>query len=473
MKHQDTPGFLKTKHGITASQYLDPSQILVISFFMMILLGTIFLMLPISSNTGEATPFIDCFFTATSAVCVTGLVVVNTLAHWSVFGKIVILICIQVGGLGFMTLVSMLFIVTGRRITLKNRLIMQEALNFNTTAGIVRFIKYIVMGTLLIELIGAVLLSLVFIPEYGFIKGVGYAVFHAISGFCNAGFDLIGDSSLTPYVGNGIVNFTIMGLIIIGGLGYNVWSDTYKAFEFKLRAGEHFTWKQACYRLSIHTRLVWIITMGLLVFGFIFFFFAEFNNVNTLGELPLKEKIYAAMFQSVTPRTAGFNTISLSDLTDASKMMTVILMFIGGSPAGTAGGIKTVTAGVLILCAISTIKGKDQTVVFKKRIPMQIIARALAIVMIATTIVLTVLIILTFSESASFMELLFEVVSAFGTVGVTLGITPTLSYIGKIVIIITMFIGRLGPITIAVALMIRQSKYKGTIQYPEEKILVG
>ncbi|MGL4736066.1 MAG: TrkH family potassium uptake protein [Cellulosilyticaceae bacterium] len=463
----------KSTQGIVFKEKLGPSQILVGGFFVVILIATGLLMLPISSNTGEATSFIDALFTSTSAVCVTGLAVVNTLEHWSEFGKLVILLCIQIGGLGFMTMVSMIFILMGKKITLKNRLIMQEALSFNTTAGIVRFTKLIVKLTLAVEGAGALLLALVFVPEHGLFKGIAYAIFHSISAFCNAGFDLVGGSSLTPYVGNGIVNFTVMALIICGGLGFTVWIDTYNAVKAKREAAEHFTWKQALYKLSLHTKIVWIITIALIVGGFIFFFAMEYANPATLGALTFKEKLYAALFQSVSPRTAGFNTIPLADLTMPSKLMTMILMFIGGSPAGTAGGIKTVTIGVLILCALSTIKGKESTVIFRRKIPTSIILRALTVIMIAFTVVFTMLMILTVTEDAAFIDIMFEVVSAFATVGLTLGITPALSLPGKLIIILLMFIGRLGTVTMAVALMIKQEKNKGAIQYPEEKIMVG
>lgn len=465
---------LNEHHGIFKSS-LGPSQILVSGFLALILVGTVLLMLPISSQSGEATNFIDALFTATSATCVTGLVVVNTLEHWSLFGKIVILSCIQIGGLGFMSLVSMIFVFMGKKITLKNRLIMQEAFSSNTMAGIVRFTKAVVILTFVVEGIGAFLLSFVFIPEFGFIKGIGYSIFHAISAFCNAGFDVIGPDSLTPYVGNGLVNFTIMGLIIGGGLGFVVWIDTYNMIKTKRESAEHFTWKQAFYKLPLHTKLVWMITIILIVVGAVFFFLVEFKNPNTLGALSLKDKVYAALFQSVSPRTAGFNTLPLAELTPASKLMSIILMFIGGSPAGTAGGVKTVTVGVLILCAMSTIKGRENTVVFNRRIPASVINRALTVIMIAITAIFGMLMILTVTENAGFLEILFEVVSAFATVGSTLGITASLTIIGKIMIIILMFIGRLGPVTIAVALMVRQrkAKEKVSIQYPEEKVMVG
>lgn len=465
---------LNEQHGIFRSS-LGPSQILVAGFLALILVATVLLMLPISSQSGQSTAFIDALFTSTSAVCVTGLVVVNTLEYWSLFGKIIILLCIQIGGLGFMSLVSMIFVFMGKKITLKNRLIMQEALSSNTTAGVVRFTKAVVQLTFLVEGIGAFFLSFVFVPEYGLLKGIGYSIFHAISAFCNAGFDLIGGNSLTPYVGNGIVNFTIMGLIVAGGLGFCVWIDTYHMIKMKRQSAEHFTWKQAFYKMPLHTKLVWTITIFLVVFGFVFFFLAELGNPNTLGALSFKDKIYAALFQSIAPRTAGFNTLTLTELTPASKLMSVILMFIGGSPAGTAGGVKTVTIGVLVLCAISTIKGRESTVAYKRRIPRTVIARALTVVIIAITVIMGTLMVLTVTENADFMALLFEVVSAFATVGSTLGLTPNLTVIGKMIIIILMFIGRLGPVTIAVALMVRQgrAKEKQGIQYPEEKVMVG
>lgn len=476
MKQNETPGFIKLNRGTMLTKRLHPTQILVGGFLAVILIGSILLSLPISSASGSYTSFEDALFTATSAVCVTGLVVVNTAAHWSLFGKIVILICIQIGGLGFMSLVSMIFVALGKRITLKNRMVMQEALNFKTTAGVVRFTKMIVKGTLIVEGVGALLLAFVFVPEYGLGKGIWYSIFHAISAFCNAGFDIIGDSSLTPYVGNTIVNFVIMALIIIGGLGFSVWLDTYKAIERKIKAPKNYTWRQTVNKLCLHTKLVYVITAVLLVVGFVVIWVLEFTNPGTLGALTFKEKIYAALFQSVSPRTAGFNTVNLAELTDTSKLFTILLMMIGGSPAGTAGGIKTVTIGVLVLCAISTIKGNNQTVIFKRRISFNTITRSLTIVMIAISVVIVSVGGLSLTEEFTFMEILFETVSAFATVGTTLGITPLLSSIGKLLIIIVMFIGRLGVITTAVALMVRQGNKensKGNIQYPEEKVMVG
>lgn len=472
MNSKKKPAFIKNINQMLPFSHLGPAQILVIGFLVIIIIGACLLALPIASQNNQSIPFLDALFTATSATCVTGLVVVNTYAHWTLFGKVVIISLIQVGGLGFMTLVSMIFVLLGKKISLRDRLIMQEALSQDTTAGIVRFTRQIVRGTLIVEGVGALLLSIKFIPEYGFLKGSWYAVFHSISAFCNGGFDIIGDANLTPYRGSVIVNFTIMGLIILGGLGFGVWMDVLGGFKRKLKDKRNFTWKQTFQRLSLHTKLVLVMSGYLIVIGFIFFFIAEFKNVDTLGLLSFKDKVLGALFQSVSPRTAGFNTMDLGAMKDASKFMTIILMFIGGSPAGTAGGIKTIAVGVLVICAISTIKGKDSTEVFHRRIPAKAILRSLAVIMIALAVVLGITIILSFTEDAPFIDLLFEATSGFATVGLTLGVTPGLSFLGKIIMIIDMFIGRLGPVTMAVAIIIRQGNHKSTIQYPEEKVIV-
>lgn len=451
---------------------IGPAQILVAGFLITILIGTGLLSLPIASKGNESLPFVDTLFTATSSVCVTGLTVVNTSAHWSLFGKVVIISLIQIGGLGFMTLVSMLFVLLGKKITLRDRLIMQEALSQDTTAGIVRFTKQIVKGTLIVEGVGALFLSARFVPEYGLLKGIWYSVFHSISGFCNAGFDIIGDSSMGPYVGDPIVNMTLVALIVVGGLGFGVWMDLISGLQNKMTTNNKFTWKQIFNKLALHTKLVLTITFSLIGLGFLFFFLAEFTNPGTLGALSFKEKILAALFQSVSPRTAGFNTIALESMRDASKFTMMILMFIGGSPAGTAGGIKTTAAGVLVLCAISTVKGKESTEVFKRRIPFKAILRSLAVIMISLGVILGITIILSFTEDAQFIDLFFEAISGFATVGSTLGVTANLSVAGKIIMIINMFIGRLGPVTMVVAIMIKQGETKKLIQYPEEKVII-
>lgn len=441
---------------------LAPTQILVMGFAIVILIGAVLLNLPIASQDGQSVGFINALFTSTSAVCVTGLVVVDTGTYWTTFGKTVILILIQVGGLGFMTMATMFFVLLGKKISLRERLVMQEALNQYSLAGIVRFTKYILVGTFIIEGIGALFLSFRFVPEYGWIKGISYGIFHAISAFCNAGFDLIGGGrSLTPYVADPIVNFTIWTLVIVGGIGFSVIVDI---------NNNHRTLK----RLSLHTKMVLIITVLLLGVGFGGFLLLEWNNSATLSELSIGGKLMAGFFQAMTPRTAGFNTIPLDEMTNASKMLTMVLMYIGGSPASTAGGIKTATLGVILFTVFSVIRGKEDTELFNRRVSRDIVNRALTVAVIGLTLIMIVTMILMITERhLNFEDILFEAISAFGTVGLSLGITSELSNTGRLVIVFMMFAGRVGPLTIAFALARRQKKNKGIIKYPEGKILVG
>ncbi|WP_423243540.1 TrkH family potassium uptake protein [Anaerophilus nitritogenes] len=449
---------MRKKHDLFQ---LDPSQILVLGFLIVIMIGAILLNLPIASRNGQSVGFINAFFTATSAVCVTGLVVVDTGTHWTVFGQTIIILLIQVGGLGFMTMGTFIAFLFGKKITLKERLVMKEALSQFSMSGIVRFTKYILITTFIIESIGAILLSFKFIPRFGWIKGIAYGIFHAISAFCNAGFDLIGNfSSLTGYVDDILVNFVICTLIIGGGLGYTVILEMITKKRFS--------------RFSLHSKMVLSSTIILIVVGVVAIFLLEYNNPDTLKNLSFKGKFISSMFQSVSPRTAGFNTLPIDKMTMASIFFIILLMFIGGSPAGTAGGIKTTTAGVLILTIISVIKGKDDTEIFNRRIAKELINRALAVIGIAMMIVIIMTILLSITEVGfEFIEILFEVVSAFGTVGLSMGITSKLTHIGKILIAVTMFAGRVGPLTIAVALAKKQKKEKACIRYPEDKVIVG
>lgn len=438
---------------------LNPAQILVMGFAALILIGATLLNLPAASLDGKSIGFIDSLFSASSAVCVTGLVVVNTAAHWTLFGKIVILILIQIGGLGFMTMATLVALILGKRITLKTRLIMQEALNHSTLSGLVKLTKYIIISTATIEGIGAILLSLKFIPKYGVATGIWYSIFHSISAFCNAGFDITG-SSMEPFVDSFIVNITLSLLVIIGGLGYTVYLDLTSTRKFK--------------KLSLHTKVVLAISGILLLSGFILFFILEFNNPDTLGGLSFKGKILSSIFQSVVPRTAGFNSVNMANITNASAFLIILFMFIGGSPSSTAGGIKTTTIGVIVLSIVSVIKGETDVQIFKKRIPNEIIFRALAVVGIGFLIVTSVTMILTITEEGhSFLDVVFETVSAFATVGLSRGLTPELSVIGRIIITITMFIGRLGPLTMALAFANKRNEKKGHVRYSEGKIMVG
>lgn len=458
---------LYEKKGINYD--LKPTQILVLGFLLLIAVGTLLLNLPIASVDHESVGFIDALFTATSAVCVTGLVVVNTAAHWTIFGKLVILVLIQIGGLGFMTITTSLFMILGRKIGLKERMLIQEALNQYSLAGMVRLTRNIILGTFMIEGVGALLLSIKFVPKYGLV-GIFYGVFHSISAFCNAGFDILGDASLSPYLGDLLLNITIMLLIILGGLGFTVWMDTLHVTKKQLNNG--FKFKKWFWALTLHTKLVLVITFFLIFGGFLFFFFIEGFNDQTLGTLPLNEKFLGALFQSVTTRTAGFNTMPLDQMTDASKFVSIIMMFIGGSPAGTAGGVKTVTIGVLVIEVLSVVRNKPDTEVFRRRISDNIVKRALAVIMISITVVMTVTAILTLTEQGDFLDIFFEAVSGFATVGLTLGQTGKLTTFGKIIMSMTMFIGRLGPVTMAVAFSIRNNRQQ-KIRQPEEKVIVG
>ncbi len=440
---------------------LDPSQVLVLGFAIVIFVGSFLLNLPIASKSGESIGFVNALFTATSAVCVTGLVVVDTATHWTIFGQVIILLLIQVGGLGFMTITTLIAFVMGRRIMLKERLLMQEALNQQNISGIVRLTRYVLLTTVAIEGTGALLLSIRFIPLYGLRKGIGFSIFHAVSAFCNAGFDLMGDfQNLIGFVNDPLVSLVICGLIVLGGLGFMVIVEITK--------------KKSFWKLSLHAKLVLLLTGILIGTGFITILFLEFNNPNTMKELPLKGKILSALFHSISPRTAGFNTLPMADLTIATVFLTILLMFIGGSPSSTAGGIKTSTAGVLIWTIIAIVKGEEDTNLFKKRIPRSIIDRALAVTTIAMLWVILITMLLSIVENGkTFMEMLFETVSAFATVGLSLGITTKLSFIGKLLIALTMFTGRVGPLTVVLALARRQHKKKGHIRYPEEKVIVG
>jgi len=440
---------------------MHPTQILVLGFLSLILIGTVLLSLPIASKSGVSVGFVNALFTATSAVCVTGLVVVDTLTHWTTFGHIVILLLIQIGGLGFMTLGTLFAFIVGKKIFLKERMLMKESLNQFSVSGVVRLTKYILIMTFIIEGIGAVLLATTFIPEYGPIKGIWYSVFHSVSAFCNAGFSIIGDfRSLTPYVNNPVVTMTVVTLVVLGGIGFVVILEVLEKKSFK--------------KFSLHTKLALTMTAALLVIGFVVMFAMEFNNPGTMGDLPWHGKILSSIFHSVTPRTAGFNTLPLGNMTIAALFITMVFMFIGGSSAGTAGGVKVTTVGLVIAGVASEIKGKHDIEAFDKRIPLHQIIRAVAIIGLSMGVIVLVIMVLSITEKdATFLEVMFESISAFGTVGLSLGITTELSVIGKIVVAITMFFGRVGPLTIFLALAQKTQKNMGTLRYPEEKIIIG
>ncbi|SHE91392.1 TrkH family potassium uptake protein [Caloramator proteoclasticus] len=452
--------FIKEKIDGIKFYRFQPVQVLALGFAAVILLGAILLSLPISSRDGNPTNFIDALFTSTSAVCVTGLVTVDTGTHYSLFGQIVIMLLIQTGGLGFMTFATLIALILGKKISLRERLIMQEAYNTFNIQGVVKLALYVMGITFSIELIGALILSTQFIPQYGLLKGLYFGLFHSVSAFCNAGFDLIGNfQSLTPYVDNTVINLTIMSLIIIGGIGFAVLTEVINYRKTR--------------RLSLHAKVVLSATAFLIISGAIGFFLLEYTNPKTIGNLNMKGKILASLFASVTPRTAGFNTISTSDMTTAGKFLTIVLMFIGASPGSTGGGIKTSTAFLLFMTVVAVVQGKEDTEIYQKRINKSYVYRALAIALISFTIVTFVTMVLSIVQHGDFIEYLYEATSAFATVGLTLGLTTRLTLIGKIIIIITMYIGRVGPLTITMAIAHKQQTTTSLIRYPEDKILIG
>ncbi|MEG0773161.1 TrkH family potassium uptake protein [Clostridium sp.] len=453
---------IKLKDSLRKFRF-TPVQIVVIGFAITILIGAMILSLPIAAANGESTPFVDCLFTATSAVCVTGLVTVDTGTHWSYFGKTVIVLLIQVGGLGFMSFATLFSLIIGKKITLRERLVMQESLNSNSLQGLVKLVKYILIFTFSIELAGAILFSTQFIPDFGIAKGIYYSIFHGISFFCNAGFDLMGNfKSLTEYHNNSVVILTASALIAIGGLGFIVWDEIYHYKRIK--------------RFSLHSKVVLSMTGILIITGTVLFFMFEYNNPGTMQPMSLKGKVLSSILASISPRTAGVNSVNLAAMTSASILLTIILMFIGGSPGSTAGGIKTTTFGILFMTVVSVIKGREDTEYFKKRINKDIVYKALAVTVIGLGLVIAVTMILSFTERGSgrpFEYYLYEATSAFGTVGLTLGLTQELTTFGKILVALTMYAGRVGPLSIALALTIKKHDKGNTIRYPEDKILVG
>jgi trk system potassium uptake protein TrkH len=441
---------------------LTPPQILVIGFAAIILLGACLLMLPISSTDGISLHFIDALLTATSATCVTGLIVVDTGTHFTVFGQVVIVLLIQIGGLGFMSMATLLAFVLRKRITLKERLVLQEALNQGSMEGIVRLFRKVLLYSLTIEGIAAVLFTIRWSFDLGFPKALYYGIWHAISFFNNAGFDLFGAvtgpfSSLTGYTNDFITNVVTMALIVLGGIGFVVMSDL---IEYKRTK-----------KLSLHSKVVLSMTSFLIVFGAIVIFIFEFTNTRTLGTLHFGGKVLASFFQSVTPRTAGANTLDLGSLRQATQFFMIILMFIGASPGSTGGGIKTTTFTILVGAMIAMIRGKEDIVIFRFRLAKDRILKAITLSMIALFLVIFVSMLLSTTERAPFLKILFEVTSAFGTVGLTMGLTPDLTLFGKVLISLTMFAGRLGPITLAYALQPKPEKE--LYRFPEGKITIG
>ena len=447
---------------LRSMQNLNPARIVVTSFAIIILTGTLLLMLPIASRDGQSTPWLTCLFTATSASCVTGLIMVDTWVHWTLFGQIVILAMIQLGGLGFMTVITLASFALRRRIGLSERLIMVSTLNLNDMDGVVRVVRHALMGTCLFELVGAVLLAPCFIPQYGVTEGIWRGFFHAVSAFCNAGFDLLGDNgaftSLLSYNGNPVVLLTIMTLIVIGGLGFFVWEDIF------------WHWRRPR-ALSLYTKMVLALTGILIVGGALFFLVVEWDNPATLGEMPLWKKIINGLFQSVTLRTAGFDSIGQGGLRDSSLAMSCILMPIGGSSGSTAGGLKTATVGILLLTIRAGLAGRAEVTIRGRSISHNRVMDAMTLTMIVLILFLAGSMVISVADGEAFLPAAFETASAMGTVGVTTGITPGLSTFSHILLIAMMFLGRVGIMSFSVAFLVRNRPAK--LKYPSVEFMVG
>lgn len=445
-------------------------QLLAMGFIGTILIGGVLLYLPICNT--EPIRFIDALFTSTSAVCVTGLVTVVPAVQFTLLGKVILLILIQIGGLGVIACVTGFFIILKRKITVRERVIIQESYNLSTLSGMVMFVLKIIKGTFFMEGIGAILFSFTFIPEFGVVKGIAYSLFHSVSAFCNAGIDIIGDGSFIPYVRNPLINLTTMTLIVAGGIGFTVWNDligNYKKIKMK-----KLTWNKFFTRLSLHSKLVLTMTGLLIVIGTAFVFILEYNNADTIGNLSLGDKLMASAFHSVSTRTAGFATLGQADLTAGSKFLSCILMFIGGSPAGTAGGVKTTTAAMLILTCMTVVYGKRDTECFGRRIPVENFRTGFAVVMLAILFLTTGVTMLTILEPGKdFLDLLYEAVSAIGTVGLSANLTASLGIGSKIVIMCLMYVGRLGPITVALVFGGKRNPKELVRELPEKRIMVG
>ena len=439
---------------------LTQTQLIVFGYTLIILAGSILLMLPLSSRENVITPFADTLFTATSAACVTGLVVVDTWTHWSIFGQIIILILIQIGGMGFMTLGVYMAILFRRKIGLKTRGILQESINSVQIGGIVKLAKKIMKGTIFFEVTGALLLMTKFIPRFGVWRGIWYGIFHSISAFCNAGFDLMGCGeayqSLTEYSGDWLVNLVVMSLIVIGGIGFFVWDDL---------TTRKFKWKQ--YRL--HTKIVISMTALLIVTGAVLFYIMERKNV--LEGMPLHEQILSSFFNSVTARTAGFNTTDTASLTEGSKLVTMILMFIGGSPGSTAGGIKTTTLVVLLVFVHANLTQETGCNIYQRRLEDGAIRKASVVMCTNLFLALIATVILTALQPFSLTDALFEVFSAIGTVGMSTGITRDIGAVSRLVLIFLMFCGRIGSLTFALSL--RGNRHDAPVKQPVERITIG
>ena len=442
---------------------LSTTQIILLSFLAVILLGSLLLALPISAADGVSVAYVDALFTATTATCVTGLVTLPTVTAWSIFGQAVILLLIQIGGLGVITVLSGLMMALHRKMGLGDRLLLQDAFNLNTLSGLAEFLRKVICGTLVIEGIGALLYMMVFVPEYG-ARGIWISVFTSVSAFCNAGIDILAENSLCDYVFHPLINAVTCLLIVLGGIGYIVWWDVVRVLREKP--------KRPFRHLTLHSKIAILATLVLILTGALAVFVLEYHNPLTMQDYTLPQRIGASLFQSVTTRTAGFATLPQQDLTNGTVLVSMLLMFIGGSPVGTAGGIKTVTVVVLIASAIATVKGRDEVTLLHRNLSKQALRKATAVTVLSFGIAFLCALLLSAVTDAELLDVLYESVSAVATVGLTRGLTPLLNTVGKLIVIVTMYLGRVGPISLAIALNTKKES-GNSIKNPTEEISVG
>ena len=445
---------------------LTTTHIIMLSFLGVVLLGSLLLWLPISAADGKSVSYLDALFTATTATCVTGLVTLPTVSTWSTFGHVVILILIQVGGLGIITIISAVMIMLHKRMGFGNRLLLQDSFNLNSLSGVVRFVKRVIKGTFLVEAMGALLYMPVFVPEFG-PRGIWISVFTSVSAFCNAGIDIIAENSLCNFATNPIVNTVTCLLIILSGIGYIVWWDVLQTC--RKAAGKH---RKIFRNLTLHSKIAISTTLILIFGGGLLIFLFERQNPMTIGNMSFFDQLQVSMFQSVTTRTAGFATVPQENLTNASSILCLLLMFIGGSPVGTAGGIKTVTIAVLAVSALATIQNKNDVTLFERNISKQAVNKAVAVTAMSFCILFVSTLLLSAVTAADSLDIFYETVSATATVGLTRNLTPDLNNAGKAVIIATMYLGRVGPISLALALN-TSTKKTNIIKNPTEEISVG
>lgn len=453
MKKRNKPSFSTT-------------QIILLSFLAVILIGSVLLSLPISSADGRAIPYLDALFTSTTSTCVTGLVTLPTATTWSLFGQIVILILIQIGGLGVITIVSGIMMLLNRKLGVRDRLLIQDAFNLNTMSGLKSFVGKVFLGSIIIEGLGALIYMTVLVPRFG-ARGIFMSVFNSVSAFCNAGIDIIGENSLCDFAANPIINSVTSVLIILGGLGYIVWWDIIRVVKSK-----GFAPRRVFRHLTLHSKIAISATLVLIFAGALLIFVFEYSNPLTIGDMSLFDKIQVSFFQSVTTRTAGFASVGQENLTDASALVSLVLMMIGGSPVGTAGGIKTVTFAVLFCSAVATVKNKTCATLFGRSVSSDSIRKALAVTFTFVTICLTSTVLLAATQNANVLDVIYETVSATATVGLSRNLTSGLNSVGKLIIIVTMYFGRVGPISLAVALGSR-SAVQNVISEPTEEISIG